>query len=77
MDSKILLKARKMTQEAGSDDVRPLGKWKGCDVTEAIFTDGEIHYIGYPQLILSKEGKLRWCKDSDESLVIMDAFPSE
>ena len=63
-----------MAQEAGFDDVQPLGKWKGFDVAEAIFTDGEIHYIGYLQFILARDGKLRWSKDSDESLAIMDAF---
>lgn len=77
MNEKILSKARKMAREAGFGDVMPLGRWKGFDVAEAIFTDGEIHYIGYPQFILSKDGKLRWSNDSDESLAIMDAFPSD
>lgn len=66
-----------MAQEAGFDDVKPLGKWRSYEVAEAIFTDGEIHYIGYPQFILVKGGKLRWSKDADESIAIMDAFQSK
>jgi hypothetical protein len=41
-------------------------------VIEPIFTDGETHFIGFPQYILCNDGKLRWTEDYKESFDIMD-----
>ena len=74
MKQKILFKAKKMAREVGFHDVKYVGKWKGYDVIEPIFTDNETHCIGFPQYILCKDGVLRWAKDYEESLDIMDAI---
>lgn len=36
-----------MAKKYGFHDVKYAGKWKDCKVYESIFTDGEVHYIGY------------------------------
>lgn len=72
MKQGILAEARKMAKEAGFHDVKRAGSWKGYEVIEPIFTDGEIHYCGLPQYILCKGGALRWTEDDEESLAIMD-----
>jgi len=72
MNKKNLNRAKKMAREAGYHDVKYLGRWKGHEIVEPIFTDGAVHYIGLPQYILSYGGdKLRWTKDADESIAIM------
>ena len=77
MKQKILHEAKKMAKEAGFHDAKRIGLWKGYEVVEPIFTDGEIHYIGLPQYILCKDGKLRWASGMDESLEILDSFNSK
>jgi hypothetical protein len=74
MKQKYLSEAKQMARNAGYHDVKRIGKWKGYEVFEQIFTDDEIHFIGIPQYILYKDGALRWTKDKDESFAIMDAF---
>lgn len=49
---KILELARKN----GFHSVKRLGMWQNHNVYEPIFTDNEIHYIGFPQFILVKDG---------------------
>lgn len=71
MKRKILLEAKRMAKEAGFHDAKRVGVWKDCEVVEPIFTDGEDHFIGFPQYILYKDGKLRWTKGYEESLDIM------
>ncbi len=61
-----------MAKDAGFHDVKYIGKWKDYEIVEPIFTDGEIHYIGYPQYILIEGSQLRWTADSDESLAIFE-----
>lgn len=73
MKLKTLLEAKEMAREIGFHDVKYVGKWKGHDVIEPIFTDNETHFIGFPQYILYKNGVLRWTKGYKESLDIMDA----
>ncbi len=74
MNKKILSTAKKMAHDAGFHDVRVLGKWKGYEVAETIFTDNEIHFIGYPQYLLVKGADIRWTKDYNESLELMSYF---
>lgn len=74
MKQKFLLEAKKMAKEAGYHDAKRVGNWKGFEVVEPVFTDGETHFIGFPQYILCKDGKLRWTEDYQESLDIMDAM---
>lgn len=74
MKQKILLEAKTMAREAGFHDAKRAGVWKDCEVVEPIFTDDEDHFIGFPQYILCKGGKLRWTKDHEESLDIMDGL---
>ena len=40
-------KIKEMAKKYGFHDVKYAGKWKDCKVYESIFTDGEVHYIGY------------------------------
>lgn len=67
---KILELARKN----GFHSVKRLGMWQNHNVYEPIFTDNEIHYIGFPQFILVKDGKIRWTKDCNESMDILGYF---
>lgn len=67
---KILELARKN----GFHSVKRLGMWQNYNVYEPIFTDNEIHYIGFPQFILVKDRKIRWTKDYNESMDILDYF---
>ncbi len=76
MKQKNLLEAKKMAKEAGFHDAKRIGQWKGYEVVEPIFTDGEIHYIGFPQYILCKDGKLKWTSNMDECLAIFEQFLS-
>ena len=46
--------------------------WQNYNVYEPIFTDNEIHLIGFPQYILVRGGKMRWTKDYNESMDILD-----
>lgn len=71
MKQKFLFEAKKMAREAGFHDAKRVGVWKGYEVIEPIFTDGEDHFIGFPQYILYKDGELRWTKDHEESFDIM------
>ncbi len=74
MKQKILLEAKKMARNVGFHDAKHIRAWNGHEVVEPIFTDGETHFVGFPQYILYKDGKLRWTKDHEESLDIMDAL---
>ncbi len=74
MKQTILLEAKKMVREAGYHDARRIGTWKGFTVIEPIFTDGQGYFIGFPQYILYKDGKLRWTNDWQESLDIMNTM---
>lgn len=73
MKQKFLFEAKEMARGVGFHDVKHVGKWKGHDVIEPIFTDNETHFIGFPQYLLFKDGALRWAKGYKESLDIMDA----
>ena len=64
-------KIKEMARKYGFHDVEYAGKWHDCKVYEPIFTDGKVHYIGYPQYILNEDGILRWCSDWEESMSIM------
>ena len=70
-------KIKEMARKYGFHDVEYAGKWKNCKVYEAIFTDGREHCIGFPQYIIEENGKLRWTKDWEESLAVMDALGSD
>ena len=72
MKRNFLLEAKKLAKEAGFHDAKLIGKWKGYEIVEPAFPDGEIHFIGFPQYILCKDEKLRWTEDYQESLDIMD-----
>jgi hypothetical protein len=72
MEQKKLHEAKKLAKKAGFHDAKLIGKWKGYEVVEPIFTDGETHFVGMPQYLLCKDGKLRWTEDYQESLDIMD-----
>lgn len=74
MKRKILQEAKRMARTAGFHDVRIIGKWEDYEVAEPIFTDGKMHCIGFPQYILCKDGVLRWSKDNEEGLRIMDTL---
>ena len=67
-------KIKQMAKKHGFHDVKYVGKHGKCKVYEAIFTDGEPHYTGFPQYIISEDGKLRWSKDWNESMDIMAEF---
>lgn len=77
MKQKKLLEAKKKAREAGYHDAKHVGTWKEYEVVEPIFTDGETHFIGFPQYILLKDRKMRWTKDYNESVEIMDALSSK
>ncbi len=62
MKRKILLEAKKKAREAGFHDAKRVGRWEEHEVVEPIFTDGVTHFIGFPQYIRCKDGKLRWTK---------------
>lgn len=66
-----------MAQESIYDDVQYLGKWKGLEVYEPVFNDDILRCIGLPQFILASGSELRWTVETDESLAIMEAFPSD
>mgnify|MGYP004645402985 FL=1 len=70
-------KIKELARKSGFHSVRYAGKWYDCKVYEAIFTDGQEHCIGYPQYIIEENGKLRWTKDWEESLAVMDALGSD
>ena len=74
MKQKFLIEAKRMARDAGYHEARRVGIYKEYSVMEPIFTDGKFHFIGIPQYILYKEGKLRWTKDYQESLDIIDAI---
>ncbi len=74
MKREFLLEAKRMARKAGFHDARRVGTWDGYELAEPIFTDGETHFTGFPQYILCKEGKLRWTKDYEESMEVMDAL---
>ena len=65
-------KAKQMARKYGFHAVKYAGKWRDCKVYEPIFTDGETHCIGFPQYIINEGGILRWSKDWEESMDIMD-----
>lgn len=56
------------------DTVKRLGEWKGCEVWEPGFSDGQTRYIGFPQFILVKGDSIRWSKDDKESTAIMEKY---
>ncbi len=58
------------------DTVKRLGEWKGCEVWEPGFSDGQTRYIGFPQFILVKGDYVRWTADWEESRAIMDKLYS-
>lgn len=58
-------KIKQMAKKVGYDDVKYVGKWKKCKVYEPIFTDDEIHFIGFPQYILCENGSLRWTQGTE------------
>lgn len=72
MKQKILQKVKKMARNAGYHDAKAIGKWKGYEVAEPIFTDGVVHYIGIPMFILVKDGTMRWTVNWQESKAIME-----
>lgn len=74
MKQKYLIGAKKMARDAGYHDAKRVGTWKEYEVVEPIFTDGQDHFIGFPQYILYKDGKLRWTNDWQESLDIMNTL---
>lgn len=67
-------KNKELAKKHGFHDAKYIGVWNNYKVYEAIFTDGEVHYIGYPQYILCKDNETRWCKDYEESMEIMTAL---
>lgn len=77
MRQKYLSDAKTMAREAGYHDARKVGEWDGYEIIEPIFTDGQSHFIGLPQYILYRDGKLRWAKDTQESFSIMDALAKD
>lgn len=66
----MMQKIKEMARSAGFHDVRFAGHWNGYKVFEPIFSDGVIHYIGYPTFILRKGKTLRWTDDGEEGLEI-------
>ncbi len=67
-------KILELAQKSGFHSVKRLGIWQNYNVYEPIFTDNEIHLIGFPQYILVRGGKMRWTKDYNESMDILDYF---
>lgn len=54
-----LSEVKKFAIKQGYDDAVPLGKWKGYDTYEPIFTGDEVSIIGVPLLILVKGETIR------------------
>lgn len=69
--------AKEMAKAAGFDGVSRVGTWKGREVYEPIFTDGEPHFVGLPSFIISEGGKLRWTADPREAFAVMDALTAK
>lgn len=67
----------KFAQKSVFDTVKRLGEWKGYEVWEPDFSDGQTRYTGFPQFILVKGDSIRWTKDAKESIVIMEKFYSD
>lgn len=74
MEQKKLRKAEELAKDAGFHDAKYVGKWKGFDVVEPIFTDEFVHYTGLPIFILSKGGVLKWEKTPEICFEIIDAL---
>lgn len=74
MDKKTMQKATKMAIEDGFDDVKYIGHWKGYDVIDPFYSDGEVRYTGFPLFILVKGNKLRWTNSNEESVQIMKSL---
>lgn len=70
MKRKNLETAKKMAKEAGFHDVIQLPDWKGHQVAEPVFTDGEEHCTGPIQYLLAKEGKVRWATPEESEEII-------
>lgn len=71
---KYLAEAVRMAQASIYDGAHYLGEWRGFRVYEPTFNDDEPRFIGFPQFILAKDGKLRWTADIAESRAIMREF---
>lgn len=67
-------KILKFAKKSIYDCVKYLGKWKGFDVWEPGFSDGEPHYLGFPQFILVRGDSIQWNQDDQDSRAIMNAL---
>lgn len=71
MKRKNLETAKKMAKEAGFHDVIQLPDWKGHQVAEPVFTDGEVHCTGPVQYLIAKRGKVRWATPEESEEIVM------
>lgn len=71
MKRKNLETAKKMAKEAGFHDVIQLQDWKGYQVAEPVFTDGEERCTGPVQYLLAKGGKVRWATPEESEGIVM------
>ncbi|MGN0238094.1 MAG: hypothetical protein ACI4AK_08455 [Lepagella sp.] len=78
MNKEYQKKASEMAKASIYHDAEYLGTWNGYEVFEPVFDDDEVHYIGFPQFILCKDGKATWTQTVNQSQTIMAKFyPSE
>lgn len=75
-ESHDLKRAVQMAKESIYDGARYIGEWNGFDVYEPTFADDEPRFIGFPQFIIAKNGKMRWTDGESESRAIMREFAS-
>lgn len=61
----IPLSVYKIIKGAGYDNAKFIGLWNGFEVYQPIYSNSEIHYIGYPHRILLKENTIRWTSNRE------------
>lgn len=74
MNKEYQKRASEMAKASIYHDAEYLGTWNGYEVFEPVFNDDEVHYIGFPQFILCKDGTARWTQTRQESIKILSIF---
>ena len=66
----MLEKAIQLVKESGYDSAEYECKWNGYSVYVPIFHDPDLCYIGAPDIILEKDGKIRFGTTEETSAYI-------
>lgn len=73
MDKSSYKKALAMARASVFDEVEYLGEWNGSEVFMPISIVAEC-CTGFPQFILTKNGKCRWASSETESRALLATF---